>query len=159
MKSCKTECGVAHAQPEPASTDVKDSSHINSVFIITEMDCPTEEQLIRSKLSTLADISAVEFNLMRRQLTVSHAEPALATIVAALKSIGFNPQQHQNASSAAQPAKQNMWPLIVAGIAATAAEALEWTMADAHWAVIALTLVVLATVGLPVLKKGWGCYS
>lgn len=156
MKSCKTECSVAPAQPEPAASTLKDSSHISSVFTITEMDCPTEEQLIRSKLSTLADISAVEFNLMRRQLTVSHAEPALATVIAALKSIGFNPQHHkQSAANPVQAPKQTLWPLFVAGIAAAAAEILEWTMADADWAVIALTLIVLATVGLSVLKKGW----
>ncbi len=156
MKSCKTECGVPHTQPESVTTAVKDPSHISSVFIITEMDCPTEEQLIRSKLATMANISAVEFNLMRRQLTVSHAEPALDSVIAALKSIGFNPQQQtQNSSSVEQAQKQAIWPLIVAGIAATTAEVLEWIAADAHWPVIALTLVVLATVGLPVLKKGW----
>lgn len=156
MKSCRTECGMPHEQPEPASTSIKDPNHISSVFIITEMDCPTEEQLIRSKLATVADISAVEFNLMRRQLTVSHAEPALDSVIAALKNIGFNPQQQTpNATSAEQPAKQAVWPMIVAGIAATGAEVLEWTAADAHWAIIALTLVVLASVGLPVLKKGW----
>lgn len=156
MKSCKTECGVPHTQPESVTTAVKDPSHISSVFIITEMDCPTEEQLIRSKLATMANISAVEFNMMRRQLTVSHAEPALDSVIAALKSIGFNPQQQtQNSSSVEQAPKQAIWPLIVAGIAATTAEVLEWIAADAHWAVIALTLVVLASVGVPVLKKGW----
>ena len=157
MKSCRTECGIPHTQPAPSATMVKDPTHITSVFIITEMDCPTEEQLIRSKLATLADISAVEFNLMRRQLTVSHAESELETILAALKSIGFQPQtQHkQNTTSTHHTSQQSRWPLVIAGIAATAAEVLEWTVDGAHWGVIALTLVVLATVGLPVLKKGW----
>ena len=155
MKSCRTECGIPHAQPAPATA--KDPTHISSVFIITEMDCPTEEQLIRSKLATLADISAVEFNLMRRQLTVSHAESELETILAALKSIGFQPQaQHtQHTASTQHTPQQSRWPLVIAGIAATAAEVLEWTIAGTHWGVIVLTLVVLATVGLPVLKKGW----
>ena len=80
MKSCRTECGIPHAQPAPANAVSKDPAHITSIFIITEMDCPTEEQLIRSKLATLADISAIEFNLMRRQLTVSHAQSALDAI-------------------------------------------------------------------------------
>ena len=156
MKSCRTECGITPEQPEPASSAAKDPDHINSVFIITEMDCPTEEQLIRRKLATLSDISAIEFNLMRRQLTVSHAESALKSIIAALKSIGFNPQQHTPHSTNPAPAlKQTLWPLIVAGIAATGAEILDWTIGGLHWGVIALTLVVLATVGLPVLKKGW----
>ncbi len=78
MKSCKTECGISHTQSVPAGSADKDPSHISSVFIITEMDCPTEEQLIRSKLATLPEISAVEFNLIRRQLTVTHAQHAFA---------------------------------------------------------------------------------
>ena len=156
MKSCKTECGIPHAQPGPVTSAAQDPSHTSSVFIITEMDCPTEEQLIRSKLATLADISAVEFNLMRRQLTVSHAESALDSVIAALKNIGFNPQQQtQNSTDVKQAPKQALWPLIVASISATGAEVIDWTIGGLHWGVVILTLVVLGTVGLPVLKKGW----
>ena len=157
MKSCRTECGIPHVQPAPAPAASKDPAHSTSVFIITEMDCPTEEQLIRSKLATLADVSAVEFNLMRRQLTVSHAESAFDAIISGLKSIGFKPQlqhEHSQASTTATP-QQSRWPLIIAGLAATAAEILEWTVSGSHWGVIVLTVIVLATVGLPVLKKGW----
>ena len=160
MKSCKTECETArshqheHAAAAPDTSSRKNPAHVSSVFIINEMDCPTEEQLIRSKLATLADISAIEFNLMRRQLTVHHAKSAFDSIISALKSIGFNPQAQSSSSTAPTP-KQRWWPLLVAGSAAIAAEALEWSQADSHWAVIALTLLVVATVGLPVLKKGW----
>lgn len=157
MKSCRTECGIPHAQPAPASAANKDPTHITSVFIITEMDCPTEEQLIRSKLATLADISTVEFNLMRRQLTVTHAESAFDAIKSALVNIGFKPQlqnEHSSVNLTATP-QQSHWPLLIAGIAASATELLEWTLSGAHWGVIALTLIVFATVGLPVLKKGW----
>lgn len=155
MKSCKTECGIPHTQSAPAGSADKDPSHVSSVFIITEMDCPTEEQLIRSKLATLPEISAVEFNLMRRQLTVTYAQHAFDSIVQALQSIGFNPKQQDDPQSATQPAKQSFWPLIIAGIAATLAEVAEWTIDGSHRAVILLTCVVIATVGLPVLKKGW----
>lgn len=153
MKSCRTECGLPDAQPAPATAMAKDPSHTSSVFIITEMDCPTEEQLIRSKLATFTEISAVEFNLMRRQLTVTHAEQAYHKIVKGLQSIGFNPELQGDQPATVQAVKQPLWPLMVAGIAATAAEVAEWTLAGSHWAVVVLTLVVLATVGLPVLKK------
>lgn len=157
MKSCRTECGIPHVQPAPAPAASKDPAHSTSVFIITEMDCPTEEQLIRSKLATLVDVSAVEFNLMRRQLTVSHAESAFDDIINALKSIGFKPQlQHEHSQdSTTATQQQSRWPLVIAGLAATAAEILEWTVSGSHWGVIVLTVIVLATVGLPVLKKGW----
>lgn len=155
MKSCRTDCGLNDAQAAPATAATKDPNHISSTFIINEMDCPTEEQMIRSKLDSLADISAVEFNLMRRQLTVSHAEHAFDTLLKALQSLGFNPELQQGEHSSVLPEQQSVWPLVVAGIAATGAEILEWTHYGSRWGVILLTLVVLATVGLPVLKKGW----
>lgn len=155
MKSCQTECGLADAQPAPATARANDPSHISSVFIIVEMDCPTEEQLIRSKLASLSDISAVEFNLLRRQLRVTHAQRAYDNIVKALHSLGFNPELQKDQPSPVQAIKQPLWPLVMAGIAATAAEITEWTVDGAHWIVVALTLMVLASVGVPVLKKGW----
>ena len=156
MKSCKTECTNPSAKTPPQQTQKKDPTHISSTFIIVEMDCPTEEQLIRSKLATLPDVSAIEFNLMRRQLTVSHAEHALDNLIAALNSIGFQPQLQNNEKPplSTPPLKQKRWPMVIAGIAAIAAEALEWKQSEAQWAVIALTLIVIASVGLPVLKKG-----
>ena len=45
---------------------------------VAEMDCPTEEALIRNKLGGLATVSGMEFNLMQRVLTVVHKNNTLA---------------------------------------------------------------------------------
>ncbi|HQC29664.1 MAG TPA: cation transporter, partial [Methylotenera sp.] len=43
-----------------------------AIFIIDNMDCPTEEALIRNKLSAMDGITELDFNLMQRKLTVTH---------------------------------------------------------------------------------------
>ena len=45
--------------------------HRTSIRIM-QMDCPTEEALIRKKLGSMPDVSHLEFNLMQRVLTVVH---------------------------------------------------------------------------------------
>jgi len=49
---------------------------------ITQMDCPTEEALIRTKLGRMPEVRSLDFNLMQRVLTVVHAPDALAPILA-----------------------------------------------------------------------------
>jgi Co/Zn/Cd efflux system component len=43
-----------------------------SVFIITKMDCPSEEQMIRMKLDGLEPIKSLDFDIPDRKLTVYH---------------------------------------------------------------------------------------
>ncbi len=44
-----------------------------TVFKITKMDCPSEEQMIRMKLADLTDIKLLNFDIPNRKLTVFHA--------------------------------------------------------------------------------------
>lgn len=43
-----------------------------TTFKIAKMDCPSEEQMIRMKLDGLSGISALDFDIANRQLTVFH---------------------------------------------------------------------------------------
>ena len=45
-----------------------------TVFEITKMDCPSEENLIRLKLGSIESISHLEFDLEHRMLIVFHLE-------------------------------------------------------------------------------------
>ena len=62
-------------------------------YRIENMDCPTEEGLIRQKLSGMAGIKGLEFNLMQRKLTVNHTLPSTESIVQALMDIGLPPSE------------------------------------------------------------------
>lgn len=45
-----------------------------TLFKISKMDCPSEEQMIRMKLDDLSNIESLEFDIPNRQLTVFHTE-------------------------------------------------------------------------------------
>ena len=60
-----------------------------TIFKITKMDCPSEEQLIRMKLANLSDIKSLDFNIPDRILTVSH-EGDYAPIYQKLDALNFN---------------------------------------------------------------------
>jgi Cd2+/Zn2+-exporting ATPase len=68
-------------------------------YRIENMDCPTEEALIRDRLGKVAGVRALDFNLMQRTLTVSHALPSLDPVEKALASIGMKAQRQDAASA------------------------------------------------------------
>ena len=43
-----------------------------TIFEITKMDCPSEENLIRMKLDGISSIANLEFDILNRKLTVFH---------------------------------------------------------------------------------------
>jgi Cd2+/Zn2+-exporting ATPase len=132
-----------------------------TVFQIENMDCPTEEALIRSKLSSLSQIEQLDFNLLQRRLSVKHSGH-VAPIEEALKAIGMQAVllhvAPQPAAEAAQPASRNLQQagLLLGLAAAIGAEVVAWTTGLEHsWPVILLSLLAIATTGLGVYKKGW----
>ena len=70
-----------------------------AVYRIENMDCPTEEALIRSKLAGLAGVAGLEFNLMQRTLAVQHELPSLSPVEQALKAIGMQAVRMDQASA------------------------------------------------------------
>ncbi len=53
------------------------------------MDCPTEEQTIRSRLGSVAGIDCLDFDLVRRELTLTRHLADEAPVLDALRSIGL----------------------------------------------------------------------
>nr|WP_281401907.1 heavy metal translocating P-type ATPase [Thermomonas brevis] len=142
-------------QAVPLDTAV---SAVETALHIAKMDCPTEEGLIRGKLSGMPGVDALAFNLVQRTLTVRHATGVLPDVLAALKSLGFEAEAVATAGGAELTApvrtRTAWWPLIVSGAAALLAEVVSWLGAPA-WLVIALALVAIGTGGLSTYKKGW----
>ncbi len=131
-----------------------------SVYRIDNMDCPTEEGLIRNKLQDMPGVQSLEFNLMQRKLTVSHTVPA-ANLEAALHSIGMKAVPDAagaDTEPAAKPSvSKRQWVLMaMSGLSAGVAEAIAFTTgSDSGWPVIGLALISIATGGWPTYKKGW----
>ncbi|CAN0617668.1 putative cadmium-transporting ATPase [Burkholderia multivorans] len=136
------------------------SGNVRSAFRIMQMDCPTEESLIRKKLGGMREVAALEFNLMQRMLTVDHAPGAQAAVAGAIRSLGMTPEAASadvpSSSSAALPAEpaRPWWPLALAGGAALASEAATW-LGLPVWLAAALALGAVLACGVTTYKKGW----
>ncbi|WP_169543845.1 heavy metal translocating P-type ATPase [Sneathiella aquimaris] len=124
---------------------------------IENMDCPTEEKLIRTKLDKIDGVASLDFNLIQRKLKVGHGNNVLPEILAALKSLGFEAKLQEEGS--AEPSKPKsdttLWALTLSGIMAALSEFVYWFNGDSNWLVILLASVAIAGGGLPTYKKGW----
>ena len=147
-----------------------------TVFAVTEMDCPTEEGLIRARLSGLPGLLGLEFNLMRRTLKVRHAPFALPAISEALMSLNLGARR-MGLESGRPPGlpvqKVFRLRLVFAGALAAASEALElmrervspfsfdftaWEVCNALAAERLIPLLAGGAIllcGLNTYKKGW----
>ncbi len=140
------------------------------VFLIQKMDCPTEEKLIRDRLTGMDGIKSMQFNLMQRELTVQHTLNSIAPVTLALKQLDLDPvvksdslDQAAGLSDVAAAAASDYqisplkWTLMaVSGMTAGGAEVAAWTMGtDSSWLVVGLALLAIVTGGLDTLKKGW----
>ncbi|PIG30721.1 Cd2+/Zn2+-exporting ATPase [Janthinobacterium sp. 35] len=156
-------CSSTPAAPSgPALPSAPIAGASTAKYRIANMDCPTEERLIRNKLATMAGVVGLDFNLMNRVLDVHHTLPSLATVEAALHGIGMEAiPMEADAVVARDPNEGSLSSLqkgllVVSGLAAAGAEALAWTThEDSSPLVIALALLSIATGGWPTLKKGW----
>ena len=123
---------------------------------ILQMDCPTEEAMLRKKLGNMPVVKSLEFNLMQRVLTVVHEPEGLSAILAGIRALGFEPEV-ANAQTPADPpvtAQSPWWRLAIGIVMASSAEV-------AHWAglptllIAVLALGALLCCGVTTYKKGW----
>ncbi|MFM0240151.1 heavy metal translocating P-type ATPase [Paraburkholderia phytofirmans] len=154
-----TAAAVAAPAPLPPSEAI--GSNMRTAIRIMQMDCPTEEALIRKKFSRMPHVRSMEFNLMQRVLTVVHAPEALDSILAALRSLDFTPEladagpnAASGASAAPRAPSKPWWPLALAGMAAAGSEAAGWLGAPV-WLPAGLAILAILSCGLTTYKKGW----
>jgi Cd2+/Zn2+-exporting ATPase len=140
--------------PTPAAGSVR------TLISVEEMDCPTEEAMIRSKLAGMAGIQALEFNLMQRRLPLTHRPEALEhPALKALETIGLAGVVEPEAAERVAPGPavtRRTWILMgVAGIAAVAAELIDLFLPGITGLVIALSLFAIVVGGLRTYWKGF----
>lgn len=162
--SDKSTCGCAHTAPITLeAVDVVPSADTGSVvYRIGNMDCPTEEALIRQKLSSIKGIVQLRFNLLERKLTVQHQLADDKPIQRALQDIGMqaelmNATERSNQNvNAPTISNKSRW-LAGLGIAsAIAAEVIAWMSGnESSWSVIVLSLFAIMVSGIGTYKKGW----
>lgn len=160
------------AEPAIASTlsgSQRVDNGLRTPIRIMQMDCPTEEALIRKKLGTLPDVISLEFNLMQRVLMVEHTADALEAVLAGIRSLGFEPEVSgvQGKLPPKKEPKKSWWPLGLAAVAALMAEVVGWLepinglsgwlsgeLSNNGLAAV-LALIAVGLSGLTTYKKGW----
>ncbi|WP_233702195.1 heavy metal translocating P-type ATPase [Iodobacter ciconiae] len=131
-----------------------DGAGVLSKIYIQQMDCPTEEGLIRKKLGAMAEVSGLQFNLLQRVLTVSHSQEALPAILAAIAELGFTPRVDDGSKAVVAEVAKPWWPLALAGVLAVGAEVCDW-LAMPVWLTAVLAIAAVLVCGLITYKKGW----
>jgi Cd2+/Zn2+-exporting ATPase len=152
-KKCSVQSGVSAGFNSQSIADGNTSTSIR----IMQMDCPTEEGLIRDIFVSIPAVKNVEFNLIQRVLTVVHEPDSLDVILEAIRSLGYQPEvMDAQSKSTVMPmhATKLWWSLALAGLAALAAEVLSW-LGYSEWLTAALAIVSIASSGLTTYKKGW----
>ncbi len=163
MSQCQSSCGCSSSATSQPATPLINGNRV--VFQIENMDCPTEEALIRKRLATVEGIVGLDFNLIQRKLSVSHSLDSLDAIQSALVSVGMKAVLEQDnaptkSSRHQKPVKTNWWPLAISGVTAALAELIELfpfevNQLSSQYLVIALVLFSIASGGLTTYKKGW----
>ena len=100
MSECGSKgCGCSTVVVPNPKPNIVEAALPQVRYRIENMDCPTEEALIRSKLAGLAGVAGLEFNLMQRTLAVQHELPSLSPVEQALKAIGMQAVRMDQASA------------------------------------------------------------
>ncbi len=149
----------------PVQENVQPPNSVSMVvYSIENMDCPTEEGLIRDKLGPMPGIAQLDFNLMQRKLTVSHTLANHDAIQAVLTSIGMKAvllsEDGKSSSDANEipPANtsRKWWLLGAAVTAAVLAEAFAYIGgSEKVWPVMVLSAFAILLSGTGTYKKGW----
>lgn len=138
----------------PQSAPVLQEGHEKSILQIEQMDCPTEERLIRDRLARNVHVSALHFNLLERRLQVHHTPGLLDSVISDIDELGM-----QAVPLGAEPAAVGnhyyVPRLSAAGVLATAAELAEWLQPGNSLWMLLPALLSVALIGWPIFKKGW----
>jgi Cd2+/Zn2+-exporting ATPase len=128
------------------------ATSVTSRLRIEQMDCPTEEALIRKRLDGMPQVHRVEVDLVRRVLTVDHGPSAGTDVADAIRSLGMTPTD----IAAPSPARRSgsVAVLVVAAVLALVAEALNWAGAP-ELASAAVAVIAIGLAGLGTYRKGW----
>lgn len=165
---CKNSCacntpGLPPSPVSEAAAEMKSGDGVLTRYRISDMDCPTEEAMIRSALKNRVEVLGLDFNLLERVLTVHHVPGTETVIVSLLNGIGFEPHPlHEDSGipSGKDASYGSIVParLVAGGLAAIGAEALEWFASDVSgmtFVIPLLALVAVCTAGLETYRKGW----
>ncbi len=129
-----------------------------TILSIPGLDCPAEEQLIRNVLKSFTEISKLEFNFIRQELSVTHTFSNLDIIKNAISSIGMEAFERQKDLSESAKVKlpfKQISLIAIALIFAISAELLGYFMPQHANVVLCFSLIAILLTGKETLRKGF----
>ena len=125
-----------------------------SEYTILQMDCPTEEQIVRNRLSRVHGVRGMSFDLIERRLKVEHELETDQPIRDALRSVGMDPSGAP-VDIEARNRRQN-WLIGTAVCLAFLSETASLIVrSDNNPSTISLSITAILLSGYPVLLKAW----
>jgi Cd2+/Zn2+-exporting ATPase len=126
------------------------------------MDCPTEEKLIRNKLSSLSDIQTLNFNLIQKELTITYKELDIPALQKILSDMGMEAkvQDASYTTGNLNLLQTNVayWDWVVLGISGVLAVIAEFfayiTRSENSYLIIILAVASMLVGGRQVFIKG-----
>ncbi len=128
-----------------------------TIFSIPELDCPSEEKLIRKQLQSMPEISSIDCNFMTQEVTITHTFDDHQPLLKAIQSVGLKVSVKTTDSSLKIAAAQPMpwWLLGISGVLALSAEITGLFLGyEQSFAVIALAIAAMVLSGKGTLMKG-----
>ena len=128
-----------------------------TIFSIPELDCPSEEKLIRKQLQAMPEISGIDFNFMAQEVTVTHTFDDPQPLLKAIQSIGMqvSVKTADPSPKAATAQPMSWWLLAISGVLALSAEITGLFLGyEQSFAVITLAIVAIVLSGKGTLMKG-----
>ncbi|WP_187394938.1 heavy metal translocating P-type ATPase [Pigmentiphaga aceris] len=133
-------------------------------YQIEQMDCPTEEALLRKVLLPMPGVHGLDVDLLERRLHIAHTLPDTQPLIQAIRGTGMVPVPFGDTATVedkppATGLAARIGPharMAVAGVLAAGAEGLAlYSGQDTSLPVVALALSAIALGGRQTLFKGW----
>ena len=147
--TCVAPAAVTPLPPGPGAT-----------FLISNMDCPTEEGEIRRAIDGIAGIRGLQFNLGDRHLTIDADDDVLQQALALIRKAGFKPEAVTDQTQKIVPATGlfgDKAKLVIALLLAVATEALAFFFPEGwifKFTGMALAAAAIGLSGFSVYGKG-----
>lgn len=130
-----------------------------TTFVVSGLDCPAEEKLIRNQLQTISDIEKMEFNFIASEVTIYHRLKTIDVLQQKIAALGMDVRTKDSAPNSVSPKTDysSSWGLIgLAGLLAFLSEVAAYLSSTEQsiW-VLLPALGAMALSGLPTFKKGW----
>lgn len=124
-----------------------------NTLYIPKMDCPEEMDLIKKRLETISDIKQLTFNLIQREVNITHEQEDISIIQKALEEIGMeshiqSDSPRQERLKLPQGVTKKDWIVIgLSGCLALAAEVIALSTHTEHSPLVILLAVASMLVG------------